>query len=99
MLNVLLRQFLSKKKQQQKKTTNKCELSTGALDILWKDVIHTRFYSKWKKLIYDYKSPFVISIPVLCFQIFTVKLILWPKLLERKNVRKQFLLFFIDLKL
>ena len=94
MLNVLLRLFLSKKK-----TTNKCELSTGALDILRNDVIHTGFYSKWKKLICDSKDPFVISIPVLCFQIFTVKLILWPNILGRKNVRKQFLLFFIDLKL
>ena len=27
-----------------------------------------------------YQKPFVVSVPVLCFQIFTPKLLLWPKM-------------------
>ena len=33
----------------------------------------------WQFLIW-YQKPFVISVPVLCFWIFTTKLILWPKI-------------------
>ena len=51
------------------------------------------------------QDPFVVSVPVLCFQIFTVKLIVWPKTglnyaisIVNLIFGKYVLLFFTDLK-
>ena len=59
----------------------------------------------------SYQEPFYFTVSLLCFQIFTVKLILWPKMGSTHAIsivnsffgfffiRKHFLLFFMDFKL
>ena len=62
--------------------TYSCLLLSLLLSTSWKDVFIRRFILNGKinlRLTISYQKPFVVSIPVLCFQIFIAKLILWPK--------------------
>ena len=50
-----------------------------AFDILRKDVFLFCILFKMQILTISYQEPFVVSVLVICFQNFTIKLILWPK--------------------